>query len=77
MIDLYGQCVQISVYDEDYRGAQAVTTVPALLPETATATDDTPSKPCCELDIVSYFQVFQMSVILCVWCTVLKHGYIT
>ena len=22
MIDLYGQCVQISVYDEDYRGSQ-------------------------------------------------------
>ncbi len=28
MIDLYGQCVQISVHDEDYRGAQ-VTPVPA------------------------------------------------
>lgn len=24
MIDLYGQCVQISVYDEDYRGAQLI-----------------------------------------------------
>ena len=22
MIDLYGQCVQISVYDEDYQGSQ-------------------------------------------------------
>lgn len=58
MIDLYGQCVQISVYDEDYRGAQAVTTVPALLPETATATDDTPSKPCCELHICLLFSGF-------------------
>ena len=28
MIDLYGQCVQISVYDEDYRGSQ-VMSVPA------------------------------------------------
>lgn len=24
MIDLYGQCVQISIYDEDYQGTQAV-----------------------------------------------------
>lgn len=24
MIDLYGQCVQISIYDEDYQGIQPV-----------------------------------------------------
>ena len=24
MIDLYGQCVQISIYDENYRGSQVV-----------------------------------------------------
>ena len=24
MIDLYGQCVQISVYDEDYQGAPVI-----------------------------------------------------
>ena len=24
MIDLYGQCVQISIYDEDYQGIQSV-----------------------------------------------------
>ena len=24
MIDLYGQCVQISIHDEDYRGSQVM-----------------------------------------------------
>lgn len=33
MIDLYGQCVQISVHDEDYRGSEDVP-VPAEQTET-------------------------------------------
>ena len=42
MIDLYGQCVQISVYDEDYQGIQPVE-VPTerTVVETSHATEET------------------------------------
>jgi len=37
MIDLYGQCVQISIHDEDYRGSQVIP-----VPGEQTATESIP-----------------------------------
>ena len=43
MIDLYGQCVQISVYDEDYQGTQVfeVADEPQAVTEAVSVTEGT------------------------------------
>jgi len=48
MIDLYGQCVQISIYDEDYQGTQVIQ-VPSELesvPEAVPVTQDSGTSMC-------------------------------
>jgi len=54
MIDLYGQCVQISIYDEDYQGSQVVQ-VPSELesvPEAVPVTQDSGTSMCFKYRVV-------------------------